>query len=261
MAGAPGEQEDDRLVPEPASGEGERGGGGRIEPLDVVDGDEERPASGQRSQRVEQTDGDRLRLGRLARGSARRSATSSARRCGAGSPSASSVSTSSRRSTSAPNENCASASVGRAESTRNPCALASATPVSQSVVLPIPAPPANTRARGVSSRRRNASSTATSGSRPTTDVRPSPLVAVATVPPCHLSPVPAQPGITQFPGGRNRRRFCSTISALPTRNPTRQPAMLFRVQIDWSRCGAVLRLTSHCGGSATHVRGGTDCRR
>jgi hypothetical protein len=83
-AGPPGEEEGDVLLPEAAGGEGESVGGGPVEPLDVVDRDHERLAGRQRPQGVEQTERDLERAAPAeSPGSARRSATSSALRCGA----------------------------------------------------------------------------------------------------------------------------------------------------------------------------------
>jgi len=66
-AGTPGEQERDRLARETAGSEGERIARRTIEPLDVVDGDQERFAGSQGAQRVQEADGDRVRLRRSAR--------------------------------------------------------------------------------------------------------------------------------------------------------------------------------------------------
>jgi hypothetical protein len=63
-----GEEKANRLALEPARGERERLGGGRIEPLHVVDRDEERLVSGQRAQPVQESDGDRLRVRRCTDG-------------------------------------------------------------------------------------------------------------------------------------------------------------------------------------------------
>ena len=63
---ASGEQERRGLVDEAADGEGERVLRGPVEPLDVVDGHEQWPALGQRPQRVEQAERDRVRLRRRA---------------------------------------------------------------------------------------------------------------------------------------------------------------------------------------------------
>ncbi len=62
--GTLGEQKPNRLVLEPPRGERERLGRRRIEPLDVVDRHEHRPASRQRPQRVQEAERDRSRLRR-----------------------------------------------------------------------------------------------------------------------------------------------------------------------------------------------------
>ena len=128
VSGALGEQEGDRRVLEAARGEGERLGRRRIEPLDVVDREERaaREAASARSA-FRQAERDRVRLGRRPVGSARSSATSSARSCGAGSAGE-------RRAVDVveevgerrAKESCASASLGRAVSTRRPRSRASA---------------------------------------------------------------------------------------------------------------------------------------
>jgi hypothetical protein len=64
---APGEEECDRFALEPAGGEGKRVGGRRIEPLDVVDCDQQRPAGCQRAERVQEADRDRVHLRRRIR--------------------------------------------------------------------------------------------------------------------------------------------------------------------------------------------------
>ena len=85
-AGAPGEQERDRLALEPARGERERVGGRRVEPLDVVDRDEQRRRGGERAQRVQERRA-RSRAAPAARRSARPAAARprARARCGAGS--------------------------------------------------------------------------------------------------------------------------------------------------------------------------------
>ena len=58
--GTPGEQEANRLVLEPTSRERERVRRRTIEPLDVVDRDQHRAASGQRTQPIQQAKVDRM---------------------------------------------------------------------------------------------------------------------------------------------------------------------------------------------------------
>jgi uncharacterized protein YhfF len=65
-AGPLGDQKGDGLVFEPASSEGDRVRRRPIEPLDVVDGDQHRPPGGERTQRVQKTERNRTRFGRLA---------------------------------------------------------------------------------------------------------------------------------------------------------------------------------------------------
>ena len=76
-------------------------------------------------------------------------------------------STPSSRSISAAKESCVSAPLPLARRTRSPRRLAASTPASHSEVLPMPGPPVSTRARGVPSDARSASSIASSASRPT----------------------------------------------------------------------------------------------
>jgi len=59
-----GHHDAQRLVREPAKSERERGRGGRIDPLDVVDTEEQRTFLGERAQRREQRDADRPPVGR-----------------------------------------------------------------------------------------------------------------------------------------------------------------------------------------------------
>ena len=62
--GTLGEQKPDRLVLEPPHGERQRLGRRRIQPLDVVDGNQQRPPHRQRPQRVEEAERDRSGLRR-----------------------------------------------------------------------------------------------------------------------------------------------------------------------------------------------------
>ena len=73
------EQEADGLAVETARGEGERLGRGGIEPLEVVHGDDQRPAARERPQHVEQPERDRARLGRRRRSGGRAAARRRAR--------------------------------------------------------------------------------------------------------------------------------------------------------------------------------------
>ena len=100
-------------------------------------------------------------------GSAKRSATWSARRRGAVSDGSTSSTTPASRSESPRNESAASASTARAESTLARPSRARSTPICHSAVLPIPASPTSTSAEGAcSDRSRKASIEASSSSRP-----------------------------------------------------------------------------------------------
>ena len=102
-------------------------------------------------------------------GSARRSAASSARRCGAGSAENSPDPTCSHRSINPVNGSRASLSLGRDTRTTAPWSRAALTPASQSVVLPIPASPTSTRPRTPPSSTASPRTDASSSSRPTID--------------------------------------------------------------------------------------------
>ena len=137
------------------------------------------PRNRQRPQGVQEAERDRSGLRRQRRSaSARRSATSSARSCGAGNPASSSVPTPSSRSISAANESRASAPLARAERTRSPAPAAAATPASHSVVFPIPGPPRSTRTSRSSSAPTNSCRTASSRSRPTIGAPTRPIPAL-----------------------------------------------------------------------------------
>jgi len=179
VTGAPREQEGDGLVSEPARGKCERGGRRRIEPLHVVDGGEKRPASGQRTQGVEQSHGDRLRLGVFPRGlgAQERNVEGVALRRRRFLQRA--VSTSSRRSTSAPNENCASASVGRAGARRAPSPW-QARPGFPERGLADPGPADEHKSPRSVVAPQERLEQGNLRLPPTTDVRPSSLVTVAT---------------------------------------------------------------------------------
>ena len=121
----------------------------RIQPLHIIDRDQQRPPP--RSPRSWNT------ANAIARSSGTDPSTSSsskaaesARRCGNGNRSSPSGNTGLNRSASAANENAASAPAGRHEKTANPCSRASATAASNSVVFPIPASPSSTSASGAS---------------------------------------------------------------------------------------------------------------
>jgi hypothetical protein len=116
---------------------------------------------------------------------ARRSATSSASRCGAGSEASVSCGMLSRRSASATYGSPASTSAGRQSRTRNERERADANPARQSVDLPMPGAPATSKAAGPAcSESRKASTAAISVSRPITSGPPvdkgSALVVTAT---------------------------------------------------------------------------------
>jgi hypothetical protein len=78
------------------------------------------------------------------------SATSSASRCGPGSPAAAPGSTPPSRSDSAVNDKPASAADGSLRSTRQPAASAAATPARHNVDLPAPASPSTASTAGTS---------------------------------------------------------------------------------------------------------------
>ena len=64
-AGPPGEHEDDGAVVQAPRGEGERVAGGGVQPLEVVDGDQQRAVRRERAQRVPEAERDRAAVGRL----------------------------------------------------------------------------------------------------------------------------------------------------------------------------------------------------
>ncbi len=100
-------------------------------------------------------------------GSAKRSATWSARRRGAVSEGRTSSTTPASRSESPRNDSAASVSAARTESTLARRSRARSTPICHSAVLPIPASPKSTSAEGAcSDRLRKASIEASSSSRP-----------------------------------------------------------------------------------------------
>ncbi len=170
---AAGEEDPDRLAVEPPQRERERIRRRGIEPLDVVDREQQRAAGGQRdaARRAPPT--------ATARGSAettalpleqeRRRERSPARRgelrqhLGGGF----------RQEVAEPGmgETLLGARAGRAVSTRSPRSCAASTPASQSVDLPIPASPSSTRAPGPApvpaARSTKPCNAATSSSRPT----------------------------------------------------------------------------------------------
>ena len=103
--------------------------------------------------------------------SVRRSATSIAFRCGGGSSARISSSTPSSRSARPAKESRASDSVGRAVTTRSPCASPRCTACCHTVVLPIPGSPTiSSAASDGSASPRSSSTAANSGSRPTRTV-------------------------------------------------------------------------------------------
>ena len=167
-AGAAREQERDRLAGEPAGGERERLGRRRVEPLDVVDRDDDRAVGGDRAQQVQEPERDRARRP-AARARARRAAARSPAPSVAG-PAALPARArrrrrkvdSARRTSAAPRRRSAAPSV---RASRAPARAS--TPASQSVVLPIPGPPASTSARGATSDSTKPRTASSSVSRPT----------------------------------------------------------------------------------------------
>ena len=151
--GALGEQEADGLALEAAHGEVECVGGRRIEPLDVVDRDQQRLTGSQGAQRVQEAERDRVGLGRRARrlgpqkGHLQRAQLRSRQ--------ADELlrldpveQVDQRRQTRAARRRRSPAPRARAM----PCTRASSIPASQSVVLPIPGSPVSTNAPGGPSR-------------------------------------------------------------------------------------------------------------
>ncbi len=65
--GSPRQEEADVGIREPTCGERERGGALRVEPLEIVDGDDDRPAARELSQHAENPEGGRALGGRLGR--------------------------------------------------------------------------------------------------------------------------------------------------------------------------------------------------
>ena len=145
----PRQQEADRARVEPPQGERERARRGRVEPLNVVDGDQDRCAFAQELQRVAHCDRERAAIDRIARrllSEQRHLERAPPRRRAA--QAATSSTTPSSRSASPTWPRACSASAGRDDRTVSPCARACSTPASQSVDLPIPASPSSTSAAG-----------------------------------------------------------------------------------------------------------------
>ena len=94
----PGEEEQDGVAVETTDRETEGLGRRRIEPLDVVDGDDDTALGRQRAQVFRQATATARASGFGPSGSARRRATRSAWRCGIGRPASASSGTDSRRS-------------------------------------------------------------------------------------------------------------------------------------------------------------------
>ena len=122
--------------------EGERVRRCLVEPLRIVDRNEDRLGAGEFPAGPWRSP-SRARAGRSARRPDRPagSAAASARRCGAGRKSSAASSTCANKSTSPANESDASTPAGRATSTRQPRSDARSTPACQTVVFPIPAGP------------------------------------------------------------------------------------------------------------------------
>ncbi len=122
-------------------------------------------------------------------GSARSSATSSARRCGPGSPLKAASATGSSRSPSAEKLSAASAWTGRQVSTCQPRSRAWSIPADHSVVLPMPASPSTSSAAG-----RSAASSRNRPIRASSAARP---CMPTSLPADHSTPHPqAHPGST-----------------------------------------------------------------
>ena len=135
-------QQTDALVAQTAESDLEHAGRGRVEPLDVVERDEDRALLRQRrGARRAARARSRADPERASPGSTRSSATSSARRRSGASDGATSSNTGASRSESPAKESDASASTPRQIRTRSKRRSASSTPVSHRIVLPIPASP------------------------------------------------------------------------------------------------------------------------
>ena len=173
-AAAARDENRDRRCRQPSKREREHGRRRRIQPLHVVDRNQQRPARALLS--------SWNTANAIARSSGAAPSTSSSSNAAAKRPTlrhrqprSPSGNTGRKRSASAANENAASAPAGRHEKTAKPCSRAAASAASNSVVLPIPASPSSTSAAGVSRpAARKSASTATSASRPTTGPRPVP---------------------------------------------------------------------------------------
>ena len=144
---APRHEHADRLVAQPADGEGERELARLVEPLRVVDRDQHRPVGGDRAQRREQAQRHRARQRRLAlrlraqerdvHGEALRARQAVERRSRAGRRAG-------RRAPRRPGPPRAAS--GRQARTRTPRAAAASTAPFQSVVLPMPGSPSTSSA-------------------------------------------------------------------------------------------------------------------
>ena len=109
-------------------GKGESGGGGRIQPLDVVDRHQDRPTVGEQPQGRADAHGEGAEMTGSFASSRRSRATSSARRRAPGSSLMISPSASSSRSPSPACATPSSTSAGRDERTRSPRSRAASTP-------------------------------------------------------------------------------------------------------------------------------------
>ena len=172
-----------------------------IQPLQIVQCDKDGAVLGERRERIQKPEADRMSCGGSVPGSMIRNATASASRRGASSESDTSSKIGPTRSDSPANANPASACTLRWLRTRHPRATAASMPASQSTVLPMPGSPVRTRPRtSVCGNSLSLRIAASSSSRPT---RP-----VAGM--CRLSPVRV--------GQRNTATRSSDRSSPPPRS-------------------------------------------
>jgi hypothetical protein len=170
-AGPASGERGDGLVAESPQREPERVGRSPVEPLCVVDREQQRPLPREQRNSPSVATAIARGSGGTPPASSSSSATESGRRCGGGSP-ASSSPRPAKRSPSPANDNSRSGPDTRASNTRTPRALASSTAERQSSVFPIPASPSSTSPAGLSEpRSRNAVSRASSSALPM--IRPS----------------------------------------------------------------------------------------
>ena len=162
-----GEERGNGLVFEPRQGVAEHCQRRRVEPLDIVDREQQSLTLGEGSQDREEANATSPSSARSPSTSERPRAASSARRCGRGTSGNTSSATPPSRSARPTNEKPASTSEGRHDNTRYPSSAAASVTAFDNDVFPIPASPQMTAtpndAAGASRRSRRAAS---SSSRP-----------------------------------------------------------------------------------------------